>query len=649
MEKNRPTFKLYILGYLNDYSQPLTMLAEFYNSRAIERVSLDKDRIEGLSEAIRNLHRFIETSSPRIEERALKDLGEQMCNLILQRKVRSLFDIATGRSPELLPFELFVEDATITSWPWEYLYDSNQKSFLSQEFHPISRGIFTIHSRPPMRPIKDKVRILLIIGVLPQDGKTTPEDEIKWIKEVFGAQLATESVEIRIMQAVRPRDIDDELQRNTYDVLHYFGHARFDEVREQGYLKLERQKSKPFRFYANDLAMRVANKKIRLVFLNGCETGRTSKNEDPARSSIAAALLARGIPAVIATQFSIPDITAHYLSSMIYNSLVTGLPMVEAMRNGRHAMGYSDESRITDWGIPVLYTSDPELIIFPKSKWSAAQKWSDDFSKSLETGDALKALEMSSTPDSPSVTVERTALPENKKMAQVRVALIDFDAKVGFLPDLVEQANKVQHYYNFEVNYLPLPSGAIKTDFIGKDVKVDSPQLYLPSVEDYLITTPEDLNVNKVCCLTGCRIAVMDEEEGLLLDLRYSALNNSEDVAAISVYMLRDYAEQASISYAKAILYICLSYVVASDERLPKMIHDETFGCLFDDCGNRDDLVVGFERMKFDHPKCRRKIKNKEQLAAIDSLLALEISTEITDKNSGRSKTSRSSDRGKSK
>jgi hypothetical protein len=629
MNEKRQTFRLHIFGDL-DSSRPLITFAEFNQSRAVERIRLNKQRIDELSDQIRNLHLFVETSSPNFEISTLKALGEQLCSLILQKKVRSLFDIATGQNPKLLPLEIFVEDPAITGWPWEYLYDSNQQKFLSQEFHPISRGIFTIYSRPDFRPIKNKVRILLITGVLPDDSKTTPQDEIKWIEEVFNAQLATDSVEIKVMQAVRPEDIDVELQKHSYDILHYFGHARFDDLREEGYLKLAQQNAEPFNFYANDFAIMVANKNIRLVFLNACETGRTSKNEDPARSSIAAALMARGIPAVIATQFSIPDVTAHYLSSMTYNSLVTGLPLIEAMRNGRRAMGYSPKSKITDWGIPVLYTSDPDLIIFPKSEGDTLQMWSDDYNKALQSDNLLKALETSNTPDSPSVTVERTAIPANKEAAKMRVALIDFDAKVGFLPDLIEQANKAQHYYNFEVNYIPLPSGSIRTDFVEQDGEAAFPQLYLPVIEDYIMTIPEDLNVDKVCGLTRCRIAGTDPKTGPFQDYRASALNNSEDVMAISVYKLKDYAKQSSISYAKAILYVCLGMVVATDKRLPKMIHAETAGCLFDDCQNRDDIVVGLKKMKFEHDKCCSKIKDQEQLVAIDALLALDVGSDKT-------------------
>lgn len=624
--KSYTSLRLYILGQLGDYSQPLTTLAEFHESHAVERIELNKTQVDTLSKRILDLHKFIETSSPPFEETELIDLGDRLCQLILRGRVRSLFDMATGQCPELLPFELYVEDAAITGWPWEYIYDSTHKKFLSQEFHPISRGIFTVFLKPTLRPIKNKVRILLILGVLPGD-KSTPENEVKWIKEVFNTQLASESVELVIKHSLKPDDLDKEIQRNRYDILHYFGHAKFDGSKEEGFLQLERPGAAPFRLYANAFAAMLANKKIRLVFLNGCETGRSSKNADPARSSIAAALLARGTPAVIATQFSIPDVTAHFLSSMTYNSLLTGKPLVEAMLDGRRSTRFSDRSKITDWGIPVLYTSDPKLVIFPKQKGKHGRKWMGEYNDALRSDDVLKALEMTTSPHFPSVTVERTAIPEKKKRARMRVALVDFDAKVGFLPDLVEQVNNVQHYYNFEVNYFPLPSGAIRTDLISEDDEVLYPQLYLPYVEDYLVNAPSTLGVEKVCCLTQCRIAGIDDDNDDKPFHNYllSALNKSESVIAISVARLRDYAEQASTSYAKAILFVCLSAIVASDERLPALMHQETTGCLFDFCPNPGDLVIGLKKMKFDHQPCRDKITDEEQLNAIDTLLALDI------------------------
>lgn len=619
-------FRLYILGELGDFSQPLTTLATFDRSRAVERIVLDKTQIDNLSSRIRDLHKSIETNYPPFEVSELVALGDRLCQLILKGKVRSLFDNATGQKADLLPFELFVEDPAITGWPWEYIYDSTSQKFLSQEFHPISRGIFTYYRKRSLRPIKDKVWILIILGVLPDD-KSTPDNEVKWIREVFAAQLPSDSVEIVVKASLGPQELDKEIQSDRYHVLHYFGHAKFDGKRDEGFLSLERPGVEPFKLYANDFAIMLQNKKIRLAFLNGCETARSSKNEDPARSSIAAALLARGIPAIIATQFSIPDVTAHFLSNMTYNSLVTGKPLVEAMRDGRRAMSYSEKSKITDWGIPVLYTSDPDLVIFPKPKGKRSRRWATGYDQALKSDDVLKALALSDAPQSPSISVERTAVTSKKEKARMCVGIVDFDARAGFLPDLVKQANDKQTYYNFEVDYLPLPSGAIRTDLGGNKSEQPEPQLFLPYVEDYLLPAPQNLKVDKVCCLTRAWIAGIntDNKNEPFDTYRYSALNKSENVVAISVAKLIDYAQEAGTTYAKAILYLCLSSIVASDEDLPEMIHEETVGCLFDNCPNQGDLIVGLRNMKFDHLLCRQKIPNEQQLKAIDALLQLDV------------------------
>jgi len=54
--------------------------------------------------------------------------------------------------------------------------------------------------------------------------------------------------------------------------------------------------------------------------------------------------------------------------------------------------------------------------------------------------------------------------------------------------------------------------------------------------------------------------------------------------------------------------------------------HDDTYGCPFDFCGNRGDIVVGLKKMKFDHKECRSKIRDLEQLAAIDHFFGIDFS-----------------------
>ena len=598
MDAKRSIFRLYILGHLAQVAQqPLVTLAEFESSRAIERVQLSQKQIDSLKRTLQDLRGFIEAGYPPFERASLEQLGSEMFDLIIAGRVRRLLDRATGSQHQVLPFEIYVEDNEIAGWPWEYLYDSSSRVFMCQEFHPISRGIFTLQSGKSLPPKSGKIHILLLLGVLPGDRNTTPQEEIKWIHEVFRQGLDSKSVEIKVMQAIRPDDLRIELSASAeYDIVHFFGHARYDEAAKEGYLRFERPEAEPFLFYANDFAQLLASegKNIRLVFLNACETG-VAQSADPARSSVAAAVLDRGIPAVIATQYSIPDTSAHHLSAMLYNALVKGKPLVEAMRDGRQSMSYAAGRRFFDWGIPVLYSSDPGLVIFPGATDTIVYRGLD--------AEAAKGA---------------SANAAQRSRARVRVALVDFDAKAGFLPDVIQQANQVQSYYHFQIAYLPLPGGVIRTDFENGKA---APQLFVPRLEGYLKDAPQDLQVDKVCCLTRSLIALDEEDYNFFTN----TLPGNENIFFVTSFGIRDYARQANVTFAKAMLYLCLAQLVQTDERWGIDCHDETVGCLFDYCENWDDLVVSLKHMRLDHAECRDKIKDEHQLSAIDALLALDI------------------------
>lgn len=79
------------------------------------------------------------------------------------------------------------------------------------------------------------------------------------------------------------------------------------------------------------------------------------------------------------------------------------------------------------------------------------------------------------------------------------------------------------------------------------------------------------------------------------------------------------------MSFAKSMLRLCLSMLVATDLRYRICFHDQTVGCLFDYCENRSDIVVGLRKMRFDHDICRNAIKDEDQLNAIDKLIALKV------------------------
>jgi hypothetical protein len=222
--------------------------------------------------------------------------------------------------------------------------------------------------------------------------------------------------------------------------------------------------------------------------------------------------------------------------------------------------------------------------------------------------------------ESPKLGVQWTTDTPHKARAKVPVALVDFDANVDFLPDLAAAANGAQVYYDFEVLYLPFPSGVVRParyDVTGTEV----PRFYMPELEGYLDKAPESLKVKVICCLTSGLIADGEKYD----DLFSLPLATNPNVFAISTYGLRDYAKEAKTSFAKATLFLCISELLMLDPRWSLQCHPETVGCPLDFCDERDDIVEGLKKMEFSHQECRQKIKDEDMLKAIDAFLALKV------------------------
>jgi CHAT domain len=363
-----PQLRLYILGKLDKHDpQPhrLTTLAEFRDGRALERVELDGVQKDKLNKSVGDLRVFLMRGEPPFSVQDLRLMGKTLFQLIVRGRVSELLNQAVGPSREIVPMELIVEDPTIGGWPWEYAYDE-PAGFLCKAFNPISRGIFGPNPGALPPPRSGPIRILFVFGASRTDPEAKVNAQEDRLRHVFKRINEMQGVEMTFLQAIGPEELDQELADNPYDIFHFFGHAGLDADRDQGYLIFDRgNDSKKKRYYAEDLGPSLAKKGLRLAFLNACETAVAGAEVDPGRSALAATLLSYGVPAVIATQFLMPDNSAHFLAENIYRALLRGATIVEAMRAGRRSMQYSDDERHPDWGIPVLYSSCPDLIVFP--------------------------------------------------------------------------------------------------------------------------------------------------------------------------------------------------------------------------------------------------------------------------------------------
>jgi hypothetical protein len=151
-------------------------------------------------------------------------------------------------------------------------------------------------------------------------------------------------------------------------IFHYVGHGTYQPELDIGALILHSPEG-PRPVPDADVVTLLQDAGIHLAVLNGCETGRTSPRD--AVSGIAALLVHRGIPAVIAPVRMVADDAAILFSREFYRTLVDGHPLEDAVAEARKALNVEH----LDWTLYALFTSTADLrsIRLPPAASRAAQ------------------------------------------------------------------------------------------------------------------------------------------------------------------------------------------------------------------------------------------------------------------------------------
>lgn len=649
--------RLYILG---EAPGELTIMAEIGHARDVERVRLDAKKHSDLTRGIRDLRSSMEAGYPPFLKPELKKLGQSLFDLVITGKIRAIYDGVDKQA--LVPLEIVAERAEVTFWPWEFLFDPRHNFFICQEFYPISRALMGVPIVQELTAgLSSSARLLVVIGT--PDKDVSVDDEVRWIQELFGEFDTSLPSQIIVKRARTDDELDTVLSHVPTEIVHFIGHAGFDHGQDEAYLSLLDDDGNETRVSAERLGQILLGRKIKLVFLNACRTAVGSDIDPPSRSSLAAALLQRGVPAVVAAQAALPDSAAHLFSKAVYFSLRSQDSISMAIRNGRRRMTVHKESKYFDWGIPVLYAYDPRVRLFgsasaaspspvgdlpppvgplvhgfdiarpvslpgsmakisnqPKSEKATeimvsgvSENKIDQMVRAIKEvhGDVFRVQERDGT-----FTV-RAIVPDGKQEAdgvsiKARVAFVDLDAKVGLLPSLVQKANEAQNYFEFEVAYYPAPAGGVR------EFRQYGLQTYLPHFDDALSDAPEQLGVDWVCCLT--RYPLAGERFANFFSVELSSNTN---VIFLSTFGVPEYAKRAGSSFSKAVLQMCLGMLVACDGRWNVDYHPKTVGCMMDKCMVRSDLVQSLRHSKFDHEDCRSKVTDAALLRAVDILLAL--------------------------
>lgn len=246
--------------------------------------------------------------------------------------------------------------------PWEILYREDTDDFLALSRRtPIVRALdiprpdATLALDPPLR----------ILVVLSQDPLSAKLDLGAELDRLRAALAGRAGIVLEVLENPGANHLREALGTGRFHVLHYMGHGTFDPDSGEGALLLRSQRGGREVLGGRHLATKIKDSgSLRLVVLNACETALASggPGHNPF-AGVATALLLGGVPAVVAMQSTIGDHHAIAFSASFYEHLARGLPVDEALTEGRQAIHSLDPGG-GSWAIPVLFLRTPTGNLF---------------------------------------------------------------------------------------------------------------------------------------------------------------------------------------------------------------------------------------------------------------------------------------------
>lgn len=302
-----------------------------------------------------------------------KIVGQKLYNALFAGDVATEFEIARREGTVACQVQFDPEDIILTQFPWETVHDGRNPLTPIQGGLELTRSI--TFAAPP-QPLTTTLPLrMLFIAPRSKDDADLGNTEATAVRQALNPFENANQIEVEILSPPTWSALEEKLSDTRYNVIHFDGHGSF--VREcpkcgqahypstikclkcdtdmtlttsKGYLHFEDDDQNRDRVSVDELKVIIANTDIRLVVLSACGSGVVKGVS--VFNGIAPGLIQIGVPAVVAMQGSpTMTITAKFMKRM-YDSLVKGRRLPQAVNDGRRAI-YREKPPM--WFMPVVY------------------------------------------------------------------------------------------------------------------------------------------------------------------------------------------------------------------------------------------------------------------------------------------------------
>jgi CHAT domain-containing protein len=297
------------------------------------------------------------------DNKIIEEIGDKLFQFLFPEPIYDFFNQNLDEANGTLSIRLILGNDVpeLSSIPWETLYDKNRRSFFATLLQPLfTRAVM---DRPWRLKERGRLNVLGMISN-PTEFKGEPLDvmnveaERKNLDSALKELIDEKKADLTWTIGGTCRELRKKLEQrfptdtDGWTIFHFIGHGDFDEDTEKGILILEEDGGSRGDAYDADYLrspFTVAGGP-QLVVLNACSSA--ASNGRDMFSSLAADLIAGGVPAVVAMQFPVSDDMAVRFAARFYRELADGKAIHEAMACTRNEL---KRWKFAEWVTPVLY------------------------------------------------------------------------------------------------------------------------------------------------------------------------------------------------------------------------------------------------------------------------------------------------------
>ncbi|OUL23125.1 hypothetical protein BV372_30295 [Nostoc sp. T09] len=304
----------------------------------------------------------------KTNDKLLKRLGNQLYQALFPNQINARFHATMAgaqANQESVRLRLIFQSPQLAALPWEFLYDAETNTFLGNNIQTVlSRYIDVPLLKRDIITAKLPLKVLLVISSPTDLATLDATGEATLINSALETHIKAGQIELDIIKEATISNINQKLREKPYNIFHFIGHGVFKD--NKGYIALEdnnkQAKLMDEESFANFF---LGYRSLGLAVLNSCQGAEVS--EQQIFTGIAPNLVQRGIPAVVAMQYSIFDSTAKIFADEFYRTLALGYPVDAAIQTTRNAISQEVGLNKRDFATPVLYMRAKDGIILDVS------------------------------------------------------------------------------------------------------------------------------------------------------------------------------------------------------------------------------------------------------------------------------------------